>query len=207
MSDASSGSPSVSLMRRTEVRMLASHPIAAGKSRHIVEQHRLVAGLALIEIHDAADLLLAVGALDHLQLAGGLDLAEPGSQVLLGRVGEALGRRIRRLDSWRSAFPATCSPDSRIIPERLSCALDHAACSKARSVTVPTRSRRYSRAVIEIVHGLDRGRGSLRGRRESLRSGLSPFQQPLGLRDAARLGLGAADARGAARPCGRPPSR
>ena len=59
-------------------------------SRHIVEQHRPVAGLALVNIDDPADLFLAIGALDHLQFVGGIELAEPGSQILLGRVGEIL---------------------------------------------------------------------------------------------------------------------
>ena len=44
--------------------------------------------LALIEIDDAADLLVAVGAAHNLQFVGRFHLAEPGAQILLRRIGE-----------------------------------------------------------------------------------------------------------------------
>ena len=56
--------------------------MAARIARHVVEQHRLVADPALIDVDDAADLLLALGAGDVLQLAGGAQLRDPGAQVL-----------------------------------------------------------------------------------------------------------------------------
>ena len=55
---------------------------AARKSRHVVEQHRLVADAALIDVDDAADLLLALGAGDVLQFAVGAQLRDPGAQIL-----------------------------------------------------------------------------------------------------------------------------
>ena len=56
--------------------------MAARIARHVVEQHRLVADVALIDVDDAADLLLALGAGDVLQFAGGAQLRDPGAQVL-----------------------------------------------------------------------------------------------------------------------------
>ena len=56
--------------------------MAARKARHVVEQHRLVADAALIDVDDAADFLLALGAGDVLHLAGGAQLRDPGAQVL-----------------------------------------------------------------------------------------------------------------------------
>ncbi len=56
--------------------------MAARKAGHVVEQHRLVADAALIDVDDAADLLLALGALDVLQFARGAQLRDPGAQVL-----------------------------------------------------------------------------------------------------------------------------
>ena len=56
--------------------------MAARIAGHLVEQHRLVADVALVDIDDAADLLLALGALDVLQFAGGAQLRDPGAQVL-----------------------------------------------------------------------------------------------------------------------------
>ena len=55
---------------------------AARKAGHVVEQHRLVADAALVDVDDAADLLLVLGALDVLQLAGGAQLRDPGAQIL-----------------------------------------------------------------------------------------------------------------------------
>ena len=74
--------------------MLRDHAKAARIARDVVEQHRAVAGLALVEIHDPADLFLAIGALDQLQFVGGIELAEPGAQVLLGGVGKDLGWKL-----------------------------------------------------------------------------------------------------------------
>ena len=56
--------------------------VAARKAGHVVEQHGLVADPALIDVDDAADFLLALGAVDVLQLAGGAQLRDPGAQVL-----------------------------------------------------------------------------------------------------------------------------
>ena len=56
--------------------------MAARITRHVVEQHRLVADAALVDVDDAADLLLALGAGDVLQFAVGAQLRDPGAQVL-----------------------------------------------------------------------------------------------------------------------------
>ncbi len=53
--------------------------VAARIARHLVEEHRLVAGLALVEIYDAADLVLAIGAGDVLDFSGRLHLRDPAS--------------------------------------------------------------------------------------------------------------------------------
>ncbi len=76
--------------------------MAARKAGHVVEQHRLVADVALIDVDDAADLLLALGARDVLQLAGGAQLRDPGAQVL------ALFRW--RLVSWRRVLTGASMP-------------------------------------------------------------------------------------------------
>jgi len=56
--------------------------VPARIARHVVEQHRPVADAALVDVDDAADLLLALGARDVLQLAGGAQLRDPSAQVL-----------------------------------------------------------------------------------------------------------------------------
>ena len=74
------------LMRGTEVRMLASTrwPLAKpGTSSNIT---RRIAHLALIDVDDAADLLLRLGALDDLQLAGRRDVVDPVAQILVRHV-------------------------------------------------------------------------------------------------------------------------
>ena len=57
--------------------------VAARKAGHVVEQHGLVADAPLIDIDDAADFPLALGAGNVLQLAGGAQLRDPGTQILL----------------------------------------------------------------------------------------------------------------------------
>jgi hypothetical protein len=71
--------------------------ISARIARNIVEQDRLVADLALVEVDNAADLVLTVGASDHLQVVGCLQFGKPGAQVLLGRIGERLGGKVGRM--------------------------------------------------------------------------------------------------------------
>ena len=70
------------LMRRYRGQDIGEDAVAARIARHVVEQHRLVADSALIDVDDAADLLLALGAGDVLQLAEGAQLRDPGAQVL-----------------------------------------------------------------------------------------------------------------------------
>ncbi len=55
--------------------------VAARKAGHVVEQHGLVADLALIDVDDAADFLLALGALDVLHFARGAQVRDPGAQI------------------------------------------------------------------------------------------------------------------------------
>jgi hypothetical protein len=57
-------------------------PVAAGITGNIVEQDCLVANPPLINIDDAADLELAIGTPDVLQLAGRPRLRDPGAQIL-----------------------------------------------------------------------------------------------------------------------------
>ena len=57
--------------------------VAAREAGHVVEQHRLVADAALVDVDDAADLLLALGALDVLHLVVGAQLRQPVPQILL----------------------------------------------------------------------------------------------------------------------------
>src|SRR5262249_58979891 len=89
-----------------------------------VEQHRLVVGLALVEIDDAADLVLTVGAADELKLAGGFHLGEPSAQVLLGRIAQRSGRGLGGAVHGRNLS-------------------GQAARSSARRVIARARTRRY----------------------------------------------------------------
>src|SRR5215471_3145973 len=58
-------------------------PMAARMSRNVVEQHGLVADAALINVDDAADFALSLGAFDILKLASRAQLRNPGAQILL----------------------------------------------------------------------------------------------------------------------------
>ena len=51
-----------------------------------LEHHRRRPHGALVDIHDAADLLVALGAGDGDEFAGLLHQGEPGAQILLGRI-------------------------------------------------------------------------------------------------------------------------
>jgi len=44
-----------------------------------------------MQVDDAADLGLALGAIDFLQLARGTQRIDPGPQILLRRIGRGLG--------------------------------------------------------------------------------------------------------------------
>jgi hypothetical protein len=44
-----------------------------GETGHVIEHHRRIAHAALVEVDDAADLLLRLGTVDDLELAGRLD--------------------------------------------------------------------------------------------------------------------------------------
>ena len=70
--------------------MLATHAVATRIARDVVEQHRGRPHGALVDVDDAADLLLAVGTVDGQQLARLVHLLEPGAQVLLRRIAQAL---------------------------------------------------------------------------------------------------------------------
>ena len=61
--------------------------MALGIAGNVVEQHQRIADLALVDVDDAADLALALGAADVRHLAGRFHLREPGAQILLRRVG------------------------------------------------------------------------------------------------------------------------
>ena len=72
--------------------------VAARVARNVVEQHGAVAHLAHVEVDDAADLVLALGAADLLQLARRAQLVDPGAQVLLGWLGCLLRCALAALD-------------------------------------------------------------------------------------------------------------
>ena len=74
------------LTRGIEVRMFAMTRWPLRKAGNLVEHHRGIAHLPHIDVDDAADLLLRLGAVDELQLAGGLDGFDPVPQVLVGHV-------------------------------------------------------------------------------------------------------------------------
>jgi hypothetical protein len=61
---------------------IRKNAIAAGKTRDVVKQDRLVADFALIDVDDTADFLLQLGAADLLELIGGFHLCDPLAQVL-----------------------------------------------------------------------------------------------------------------------------
>ena len=60
--------------------------VALGKAGHRVEQHRGIAHLAHIDVDDAADLLLRLGAGDDLELARGADAFDPIAQIPVGHL-------------------------------------------------------------------------------------------------------------------------
>ena len=164
--------------------MLATRAIAGRIARNVVEQHRLVAGLALVEIDDAADLLLAIGAAHDLQLVGGLHLREPGAQVLLRRVGERLGCEIGGPVHGQPSFAAG-RPLSRRAVER---AARHGAHEIAPIIG----------AGVDILKRVDRRGGGLAG---GVRTPPVPAACPFSaasasaMRRGIRLGAADADAR------------
>ncbi len=58
--------------------------VAFGKAGHRVEQHRGIAHLAHIDVDDAADLLLRLGAGDDFELARGAHALDPVAQISVG---------------------------------------------------------------------------------------------------------------------------
>src|SRR5262249_12577580 len=60
--------------------------VALGKAGDLVEQHRGIAHLAHIDVDDAADLLLRLGAGDDLELARGADAFDPVAQIPVGHL-------------------------------------------------------------------------------------------------------------------------
>jgi hypothetical protein len=58
--------------------------LALGKAGHALEQHRGIAHLAHIDVDDAADLLLRLGAGDDFELARGADAFDPVAQIPVG---------------------------------------------------------------------------------------------------------------------------
>src|SRR5215831_20465940 len=65
--------------------------VAVGIAGNVVEQHGAVAHLAHVEVDDAADFRLALGAADLLHLARRAQRIDPAAQVLLRRLWRALG--------------------------------------------------------------------------------------------------------------------
>ena len=65
-----------------------NHPMAPREAGDVVEHHRRRPHGALVDVDDAADLLVAPGAGDGYQLAGRLHLRQPDAEVLLGGVAQ-----------------------------------------------------------------------------------------------------------------------
>src|SRR5262249_54377178 len=76
------------------------HAIARRIAGYVVEQDGRAAARALVDVDDAADLLLALGTADRGELAGFLQGREPGAQVLVRRLVAAARRNLagRRFD-------------------------------------------------------------------------------------------------------------
>src|SRR5262249_35466034 len=60
--------------------------VAFGKAGDLVEQHRGIAHLAHIDVDDAADLLLRLGAGDDLELARGAAAFDTVAQITFGHL-------------------------------------------------------------------------------------------------------------------------
>ncbi len=65
------------------------HAMAARETGDVVEHHRRRPHGALVDVDDAADLLVAPGAGDGDELARGFHLRQPDAEVLLGGVAQA----------------------------------------------------------------------------------------------------------------------
>ena len=57
--------------------------MAFGEAGHLVEHDGGISHPPLVEVDDAADLLLGLGAPDDLELAGRRDVADPVAQVFV----------------------------------------------------------------------------------------------------------------------------
>ena len=66
--------------------MLASDAVALRIAGDLVEHHRGIAHLPHIDVDEATDLFLGLGAFDGLELAGGFDALDPVPQILVGHV-------------------------------------------------------------------------------------------------------------------------
>src|SRR6516162_6482370 len=81
--------------------------MAVGIARNVVEQHGTVAHLAHIEVDDAADFRLALGAADVLHLARRAQRIDPGAQVLFRGLRRVLGGALGGFnDGWHEALLA-----------------------------------------------------------------------------------------------------
>ena len=70
---------------------IRQHPRALGIAGDLVEEHRRIAHLAHVDIDDAADLLLGLGALDDLEFAHGVDGRNPVTKILVRHAKIPLG--------------------------------------------------------------------------------------------------------------------
>ena len=85
------------------------HPMAPREAGDIVEHHRRRPHGALVDVDDAADLLVAPGAGDGYQLAGRFHLRQPDAEVLLGGVAQKSPTGFRH----GVQHGAPCDPDVR----------------------------------------------------------------------------------------------
>jgi len=84
------------------------HAAAARKAWNVVEHHRGRPHGALVDVDDAADLLVALGAGDGHEFARLFHLRQPDAEILLGGVAQAL------VGTWRGGVQHGVVPKVRI---------------------------------------------------------------------------------------------
>jgi broad specificity phosphatase PhoE len=100
------GQPERHIDARNRSQDVGNDAVAAGKPRHFIEQQRRMAHFPLVDVNEATDLLLMLGALDRLKLPRRVDGADPIPQILVGhsntsRILAPMVPNLRRGSNWR----------------------------------------------------------------------------------------------------------